>query len=439
MFANKIFSARTKKKSILVWLFVGVCFLFAATQVFHLILFYNAPTYVQDQWGLMYPLLTGENLMQTFFTQHGSHFLGLGGACSYLLVSIFGFVPLTESYLIFFITMLSAALFIWLKIRLTGSVQLTDGIIPLVVLNLNQYEIFTWVAHGSVAAIPLLLCVIAALLLTLKPSSKKYALLTLVQFFSLFTGYAFILGFILFFGLLVSLVLRKPLFKTRITHAFLQLIGICLFFYLYAYPAQNADAAYAAVSIGHYLHYLSEMLLNFFGHLENRKRDWLILLLVFFTPLFFIGKSLLKRSLSKEQKASLVVLVSFTMVYVALNTLARVPIGQTGARAPRYVTFLIPAFLSFYFLLAIFSQKRIIKWRLLLLLPCVGYAITTLLDTNRIRTTVAITNTKINTWNKCYVQKQNAELCADTELFKVLPNKPEKYMAAINAYYLKKL
>lgn len=439
MFAIGISKAYSKNKSVWIWLCISACFIFSIARVSQLIHFYDAPTYVQDQWGLMNPILTGENLMQSFFTQHGSHFLGLGGACSYILVTIFGFVPITESYSVLFTISLCAMLFLWLKVRLVGSLQITDGIIPLVVLNLNQHEIFTWVAHGSVAALPLALCAATGLVLTLKPSATKYTLLTIVQFFSLFTGYAFILGCILFAGLLLSFIWDKQLYILKIFHVCLQLLFTCLFFYLYTYPEQNSGVSFFAVPVSNYLSYLSEMLLHFFGNLENRKRDLFMLFVVLFIPIVFIIKGITTTRLTNHQREILSVLFCFTMIYVSLNTLARVPIGQIGARSPRYITFLLPAFLSLYFILAIFSQKGSVKWSLLLLLLCVGYTVTTFKDTQRIITTVAITNAKINTWNSCFILQQDAELCADKELFQVLPNKIEKYIPAINAFYNQKL
>lgn len=398
---------------------------------------YEAPTYVSDQWGFLNPILNGESLWASMTYQHGSHFTGLGNLFSYMNVHFLGGHPKFEGYMVILLTGITAALLLGLKAKLFSALHYLDGIVLLVVLNLHQTEVFMWLAHSSVVALPLLLCTLAAHAVLVKQKKLRFGLLTVLFTLALFTGYGFILA-----GLISLYTTRILVVKghkwTALVSLFIQGCLYLVFVYAFQLPKNTAATQAGAPDILEFLLYLRNLFVNFFGMLEARKLSYAYLLMALGIPLLLaVSKKPLKK---KQELTTLYLLFGFSLIYMLLNTYSRAGLGLQTAASPRYSSFLIPGFIAFYFWLYYRLQplKPLGKY-IGLSIFVLGYGYTELRDYPRLQNAVIDRSIDISSWDNCYRTSFDAKACTQTIGYNPLPPKTEKYQVAIDTFYQRKI
>jgi len=183
-------------------LLVAVVFAALAFRLFRLTSQYAVNIFFWDQWDFNdAALFEHRSLWQIFRFQHGPHRQGLGGILAALVDPWFRWDSRTEAFLATALVAIAALGMLYLKYRLFGAISWTDAAIPMIAFTPAAWEaLWTTVnfAHGT---LPVLLIVLYCIVWTWRNERTKYALITLLNFVTLYTGFG------LFIGLLTPVLL----------------------------------------------------------------------------------------------------------------------------------------------------------------------------------------------------------------------------------------
>ncbi len=368
---------------------------------------FNPDYLVGDQWGLWNPLLNNSSFMEGFFHQHGSHFLGLGYIFSLVAGNLSGFDPRAESISTALLMSLNAILAFRLKTRITGSQNWFDLIFPILFLNPMFTEVFLWTAHASVAALPIMLLLLLAHLTLFQNSTLKGILIFIIGFLSVFTGYAFIVYGLCVIYTLYSLFVTKHQLSSIIS-IILQIAIAILFVALYKIPGETICGFKSSLS--EYFQYIITMFFQFFGGVAIKPSTIIILAIGIVSP---VTVALFTYNFNyKSQKLhACFVLVSFSLLYILLNTYGRACVGPETARAPRYSVFIIPIFLACYCILSTDLIKKQGYLKYLPILFVLTFLIFRLKPNKGHQVHLIQTGEAYKNWRLCYERHKDISHC----------------------------
>lgn len=171
--------------------------LILAVRLFRLASRYAVNIFFSDQWDFdNATLFEKHSVWEMFRWQHGPHRQGLAALVSRLLEPLFHWNSRGEAFLASAIVLAAALCAFYLKTRLWGPVTFSDVAIPLIFFTPAQFETL-WVtpnlAHGP---LPLLLLILYCIALTCERKTTKYALILVINFLAVYTGFALFLGFV---------------------------------------------------------------------------------------------------------------------------------------------------------------------------------------------------------------------------------------------------
>ena len=149
-----------------------------------------------DQWFVWAPFFDQRDWVSAFRLQHGPHRQGLGSFLIYGVAQLSRWDGRADAYLVATVLCLAGALALVLKRRYVGSFAYIDVIIPLLFLNLNQWETLTVVSNVSHSALPLLLIMLYAIVLTFQSALIQTSLLLVANFLLLYTGFGIFAAFV---------------------------------------------------------------------------------------------------------------------------------------------------------------------------------------------------------------------------------------------------
>lgn len=149
-----------------------------------------------DQWDFYAPLFEQQGLFDAFRQQHGPHRQGLGAILIFLVAQLSHWDGRWDAYLVASALIGATGLALLLKYRFTGRFDWLDALIPVLFLSLNQWETLTVVPNVAHSALPLLLVVVYALVLTLERPVVQAMALVVANFLLLYTGFGIFAAFI---------------------------------------------------------------------------------------------------------------------------------------------------------------------------------------------------------------------------------------------------
>lgn len=184
------FPARTAGPALVAMVFAALAF-----RLFRLTAEYAVNVLFWDQWDIDdATLFEHHSLWEIFRFQHGPHRQGLGGVLSALVDPWFRWNSRTEAFLVAGMVVIAGLCVLYLKYRLFGPLTWTDIAIPIVVFTPSQWEP-VWntvnLAHGI---LPVLLIVCYCLAWTWCNERAKYAVITALNFVTIYTGFGLFIG-----------------------------------------------------------------------------------------------------------------------------------------------------------------------------------------------------------------------------------------------------
>ena len=259
---------------------------------------------VMDQWDFLVPLFDGSwSALEKFrFQFEGSpHRMGVGWPLIEVAAWSSGWSNRVDGFVIAGVLALAALLAVWLKVRLTGELEVWDAIVPVVFLTLRQWGTFLDTPDASLGAVPALLLVVTGLALTVRSAPARVVLLLTLDLACIYTGFA------LFAGLVIPTLLAREWWLGRIgpvvgagALALSLAFGLSYFVDFDAGPATGPVAA--GRSAGDYAIYASNLFVSAFGARTPLAAQavsfcWPLLLL---GPLVVAGARLVGRDPSEE-------------------------------------------------------------------------------------------------------------------------------------------
>ena len=330
---------------------------------FSLIIKYAVDMPFWDEWNASPYIIGNPPLSKILFAQHNEHRIGFGLLIMKMLASFSHWSQIWEIRFVAFLILSSTAALLLVKYKIDKKVSLLDLFIPLVMLNIFQWENLVW-GFQIAFVLPLFFLTIWLLTATnVKNSAARNTILTMV---SLLASYSVIQGLLLPF-ITILLVLFEWLRnrkgdKAAFIAAAVNALIIASYFIGYKFGMIQDAALRSSINEGRLLIKVNVLVAYFLqsvrtGFLFNPKGFGASyasgkfigsLFLTLVTALLcLIG--IFRFYNDKNAHNSFVgsVLVLFSLLFISLITAGRTSYGV----APRYVTYtmLIPAGLFFIF------------------------------------------------------------------------------------------
>jgi hypothetical protein len=321
-----------------------------------------------DQWAIYLPQFKGQGWWASFFFQHGPHREGAGMLLARFLANLSGWNSRWDAFAALSLLIAAAVLAVGLARRFGAARDpLLAAGLPLLFLNVHQYEVFVGPVNLSHGSMPVLLVVACSLAWFIRDPLPRHLVIGTVTVLATFTGFGIFLGVVspVLVGAEAVQAWRKG---KRADAGFalldLGLIGLGWVVFAHGYKFQPAvdGFRFPYERPAEYLVFVGRMLGNFLG-LPVLSGTELVAGLGLAGSLLGIalyhGIRCLRRTVAADpQSAVLFSLAAFTLLFCANCAVGRVFTGATAPLAPRYVTLLIPGMLALYLQLVALAGRR---------------------------------------------------------------------------------
>jgi hypothetical protein len=368
-----------------------------------------------DQWEY-WPVM-GLNLdpLSLFRYQLGPHRMGLG------LLLLTPFAGLTrwdgrvEPYQGGAALIISAALAIALKRRIIGRYELTDVVIPVLMLTVLQHELLVLLPMPEVSFFPLVLLLLTALLTTVTDIRLRYPGLVITNVASIYTGYAVFVGLITPLIIVTDPATSRSETRWKSIALLLAFAGTASFFVGYRFAMASACPVPHSQPL-EYVQLLALLYNSPFGLPFLNPTAYGVLV-----GLLALGAWTIQRSLRAQyrlQFVPLALLFAYTFLAAISIAIGRVCFGPTIGQLPRYITYLLPTWLGLYMLLCRLPRQWL-KIGLTAAFAVLAVLILSFRST-RIGPSLVIATEK-TAWKVCYLQSEDAAGCDEQVGFKPVP------------------
>lgn len=416
-----------------------------ASRMFDLVNRYAVNVLFSDEWDFFTPLFNGQGALAMFVYQHGPHRQGLGGLALTLIANLTDWNSRIVAFAIGAIIVAAALAALVLKRLLFERWTVADIAIPLIYFSTAQYEALTVVPNPAHGAIPALLVVLVPIAWMIKRITWRYAALSLLHFFMVFTGFGIFMGLIIpvLVGIECLCAIRR---QEKLWFApALALVSMAAAWVLFAINYQIKTATDCQVfphpRPWEYPVFMGFMFSRFVGFDAKLAFTFagvtggiiLVICLVSATKAIWqtIGDNM---SFSPANRA-IIVLTVFSLIYSANTAFGRVCGGIDGGQASRYIPLLTPAFLGMYFTILLirpaWPRYAVSALLIVLLLPVP-------LPVRSDDAAAARGFAKLKrTWSTCYLAEHSTERCNERVSMPIYPaNVIGQRLAYLQAHHL---
>jgi len=314
-----------------------------------------------DQWDFYTPLLQHASLWQIFNWQHGVHREGIGLVLDKFVLESTRWNSRAEALFMVGALCAAAVVALRLKQKLFGSpgctnLEYSDIAIPCLFLTFAQMEAFVGAPNPSLSAVPEFLLGLYCLAWMLPKPIARYAAVLALNFLLLYSGYFLFMGAVTIGVLLFDL---RRAFRTEsglpsFPAAALLVAAASLagFFYHYRWAPNVPCFHFPDAHPLNYPWFIGLMMSYFFGLrtvlLASVAGSFLAL--VAFAILIWHGVRLWRNREWSAADLTVVILLSFSLLFAANAAVGRVCLGMPeAAQFSRYMGLLVPAYLAIYF------------------------------------------------------------------------------------------
>jgi hypothetical protein len=325
-----------------------------------------------DQFDLYQPMFQGQGWWATFALQHGPHRQGAGLLVTRALAQASGWDSRWDAFAASLLMIGAAAL----GLRLAGRFGLPRNslilaAVPLLFLNVHQYEIFVGAVNLSYGSMPMVLFMAYCLSWFLKDDLGRFLAIGVLTFLLIFTGFG------LFVGLLTPPIVvvgavqawrahEKGRALLAMSALGLTALGWVLFARGYTFQPAVAGFRFPYERPLEYGVFIGRMLGNFYG--TAVLSGWQLLVgLAAAAGLAAISvgnavRCLTRGVASNPRSVVLFCLSTFSLLFSANCAIGRVFTGPIAPLAPRYASLLIPAGLALFLQLSELRVRRNLAW-----------------------------------------------------------------------------
>ncbi len=317
---------------------------------------YAVNLFFSDQWAILNPLFRHQGLWNAFDYQHGPHRQGVGGLLIFVLANLTEWNARADSFACLALIGLALVAALALKWLLVRKWSLWDVFIPVIFLTYSQFETLTITPNEAHSAFPLLILVLYCLVWLIKNRPLRLALLVVVNFIGVFTGFAIFIGVItpiILIGELVVYIRQKEQRACLENGAALvgSIVSIAVFSIGYRFDPAVDCFSIQLRFLPKYPAYMAVIFDRFLG-IDYGEYRWLaiaagmILLVASLFVFLFHTWRLLHKGLDARHDLVISILSGFTLLFVANASIGRLCLAMPSAYSSRYVTLTIPALLA---------------------------------------------------------------------------------------------
>ncbi|MFT3870403.1 MAG: hypothetical protein QM715_18295 [Nibricoccus sp.] len=348
------------------WIVVAVVFIGLAWRQHAFVDRYAVNVMYWDQWGIYGPMFEERGWWAGFDFQHGPHRQGAGFLVTRVLAEASDWNSRWDAFGVSWVLIAAAGAGLILAWRCGARNAAALAMVPLLYLNIRQYEQFAGPSNISHGAMPLLLLTLYGLAWFVKTRGLRLGLLTGLTFLAIFTGFGFYVGGIslVLFGL-ESVQLARQKDRRGAIQAALALAAVVASWGLFFchYKTETAATGFSQVvgQVGQTLRFVGVMLANaqgVWGAGWVATTTGLVVFGLLVALCFYQGVQLVRVGVAKTEPRSVVFfsLTAFVATYCVSAALGRLGEGIEAARASRYVTLMVPAGLAFCLQLSAMKQ-----------------------------------------------------------------------------------
>lgn len=388
-----------------------------------------------DQWDLLNGLFESRGPWSLFAQQHGPHRQGLGHLVLRVLYPLTAWDSRVEAFSAGVVVLLATLLAVGLAWRLRGRLSVFDVCIPLVFLTTLVAEPYAGTINLAHGPIPLLLVVALAWAFSLRGDLSRVALVLVVNFYAIYTGFAVFAGLITPAVLALSLwdgwsvPRRRSLYVVAVVIATASLLS---FMVDYRFEPAVECFRFPDERPTRYLGFLGLVLARPFGVVRHHPGSLPIALgaLAAVAGVGLAAAARTVRSRGRDDLARTVaVLAGFSLLFAINVAVGRVCLGLEAAGSSRYVMYVMPAVLAGY--LAVSEMRRWPRLRTALLvgllLLCVSKEL--VFQRGSAREAAWYGGGKAR-WRDCYLQRATIEGCDRETGFAIYPHPERTHLAA---------
>jgi len=410
---------------------VPVVFVVLAVRLFRLISRYAVNIFFSDQWKFDdATLFQRHSIWQMFAWQHGPHRQGLGALFQKVIEPSFRWNSRTESFIVGSVVVAAALCALYLKKRLYGGFSAADIFIPAAFFIPRQFETLFVTANFAHGPFPLLLIVLYCLAWTCSKPRVRYALVLIINFVTIYTGFGLLLGFLT--PILIVLDYRASLPEARLRKPYLicavavSMVSLGSFFVGYQFKTGSSCSPFPVMMPKYYIAYMAFMLANFFGmkHPSAVQESvvGLTVLIALLASLLVCTWQLVREhnvnlpNLRSKRSLIIAALTAYCLLFCLMTAVGRLCNGLQTAHAPRYVIYLELGFLGLYFHLLNISRtgaRRLFLGALLISVLAASWRID--------RVDIGHFPLIKQQWQRCYLQFEDIDQCNAEVGFSIYP------------------
>lgn len=320
-----------------------------------------------DQWGTA-NILTGaekSNLFQILFYQHNEHRIGVGLLIIKILANSSNWSQLLEIKFVSLLITSSSLLIMGVKYFISKKFEILDLIIPLIILNIFQFENLIWGFQIAFVLPLFLFCLWIYALLKIKSAQWRYGALIILSVLSSFSSFhglilpilTIILGIIEYYkhrSISVKLIWLVLLANISI---------IALYFINYT---SNFQTKLSIIPTWEMVKYFSAAISN--GFFFNANNTFINILIACTVVLLFIIGVFKFIQNKKEDNHTLVgcLLLAYSIIFIGIIAMGRSAFGIEQAFSSRYVTFSMLTPLGLFFIFSSITHGKYLKIILLI-------------------------------------------------------------------------
>lgn len=361
----------SKPWKLLSWLALAAVFIGLAWRQHAFVDRYAVNVMYWDQWGIYGPMFEARGWWDGFSYQHGPHRQGAGFLVTRVLAEASDWNSRWDAFGVSWTLLAATVAGLALAWRCGVRSALALAAVPLLYLNIRQYEQFAGPSNISHGAMPLLLLTLYGLAWFVKHRGLRLALLTGLTFLAIFTGFGFYIGAIslLLFGVEGVQLARQKDWRGAVQMGF-ALGGVLASWGLFLSHYRNETASVGLPQLleqmDQTLHFVGVMLANSHGVWGTgwvATTTGLTLFALLLALGLYQGVQLVRVGVAKAEPHCVVIfsLTAFVALYCVSAALGRLGEGIEAARASRYVTLMIPAGLAFCLQLLAMKQPWIVR------------------------------------------------------------------------------
>jgi hypothetical protein len=326
----------------------------------------------QDQFDIYQPMFLDQGWWDTFALQHGPHREGAGLVVTRGLALISGWDSRWDAFAASALMIAAAALGLRLALRFgmaRNSILLAA--VPLLFLNVHQYEIFVGAVNLSYGSMPMLLLMAYCLSWFLPRDVWRFLAIGVLSFLLIFTGFGLFAGFLTPpLAIIEAVQALRAREKSRALMAMVALAIVCTGWALFAkgYTFQPAVSGFR-FPYEHPLEYgvfVGRMLGNFYGTAVLSYWQLTVGLSAAAALLaisIWNGIRCVTRGIAaNRQCVVLFCLSTFVLLFCANCAIGRVFTGAIAPLAPRYASLLIPGGVAILLQLSMLRSHRGYSW-----------------------------------------------------------------------------